>query len=383
LKRDAEAYDAFYRAVHSEDYLSRAYERLATISLRRGNVSDATAEARLAIDKNALNPQLWALLATAERLSGRTEAALEAAEHSLQLDPLNAWGANEKAKALAALGRPDRETRTLVRHLLHDTQTALEFSWYYANSGQFEDALELLAGAEENSLVLYHRAYLPTAPANRRRGSDLLVSAGEYAEALSYLQANHFNSWEGGYSIHNVYMEANVGLAENEADPRKALEHYRRACEYPDNLEVAPREPNLRGFLYYPMAKLYRSLGEEDEARRLLEIVAAEVSGYPTLGTYYQALALRDLGREGESNVLITELKAEANLLIEGESQHYLRTSKRRQEALGHLYLSKVLEAEGKEVEAADHLRSAREVLRDIERQAVMIAQRVYAQAHQ
>ena len=530
LKRDAEAYDAFYRAVHSEDYLSRAYERLATISLRRGNVSDATAEVRLAIDKNALNPQLWALLATAERLSGRTEAALEAAEHSLQLDPLNAWGANEKAKALAALGRPDRETRTLVRHLLHDTQTALEFSWYYANSGQFADALELLADAGENSLLLYHRAYFadrsgkpeagselfskarsanvdysfefrPEAvdvfqtalrhspgdgkahyylglihakvarvdraveswnaavrldPDNARAWrnlglahlasgddfaeaeksyvrafelapkdsrilleldnvrtelgmppeerlaflrknletvwqrdalvgaiSDLLVSADEHEEALSFLRTNHFNSWEGGYSIHNVYMEANIGLAEREPDPAKALEHYERACEYPDNLQVAPREPNLRGFLYYPMAMLHRRLGNEAEAERLLRITAGETSRYPTLGTYYQSLALRELGRTDEARELFEQLGTEANLLIAGESEHYVRTGATRQRALGHFYRSKLLEGEGRASEAADHLHSARELVRDIQREAVMIAQRVFAQAHQ
>ncbi len=530
LRRDSEAYDAFYRAVHFEDYLSRAYERLAGINLRRGNPSEATVQVRLAVDKNALNPQLWALLATAERLAGKAEAALEAAEHCLRLDPLSAWGANEKAKALAVLGKSARETRALVGHLLHDEQTALEFSWYYANAGLFADALELLADTGESSLVLYHRAYLtdrsgrPEAAAGlfskarsanvdysfafrpeaadvfqtalrhapgdgkahyylglihakaarvdraieswrtaarlepdnarawrnlglallatgedlvegeksyvrafelapndsrilleldsvreelgvppeerlaflrrnvetvRQRDalvsaiSDLLVSAGEHKEALSFLQTNHFNSWEGGYSIHNVYVEANIGLAEKEPDPRRALEHYERACEYPDNLEVAPREPNLRGFLYYPMALLHRRLGNEDEAERLLRITAGEASRYPTLGTYHQALALRELGRQEESEELLAGLGAEAHLLIAAESEHYVRTSETRQRALGHFYLAKVLEVQGKTSEATASLNAAKELVQDIERQAVMIAQRVYAQAHQ
>jgi tetratricopeptide (TPR) repeat protein len=529
-KGDTEAYQAFYRAVHFEDYLPRAYERLAGISLRRGNVSEAAAQVRLALDKNALNPQLWALLATTQRLAGNADAALDAAERSLRLDPLSAWGANEKAKALAALGKSTRETKALVGHLLHDDQTALEFSWNYAGSGLYADALELLRHAGDSSLVLYHRAYFtdranqPEAAAElyskarsasvdysfafrpeavdvfqtalrhapgdgrahyylgliyakaarvrsaieswreavrldpgnarawrnlglatlkigadleeaeksyarafelapkdsrilleldtvreelgvspeerlaflrrnvdtvRRRDAlvstiaDLLVSAQEHEEALSFLQTNHFNSWEGGYSIHNVYMEANIGLAEKEPDPRKALEHYERAGDYPANLEVAPREPNLRGFLHYPMALLHRRLGNEEEADGLLRITAQEVSRYPTLGTYYRALAYRELGQIQESDELLARLKEETNLLLQGASEHYRRMSGNRQKALGHFYLSKVLEAEGEASESAAHLNSARALVRDIERDAVMIAQRVYAQAHQ
>lgn len=525
-----DAYNAFYRAVHFEEYLSRSYEWLARISLREARFTEAAEQVRLALDKNALSPQLWALLATARRLSGDPEAALAAAEHSLQLDPLSAWAAHEQAKALANLGRPHREMTDLVGHLLHDSQTALEFAWYYAAAGQYVDALELLAGAGDSSLVLYHQAYfteragdqesasalfekarnspvdnsfafrseaaavfqaaLRHAPVDgkahyylglifakaarvdraaeswreatsldpnnvrawRNLGlalqasqtdlepaedayarafqldrndsrilleldgvraklgvsprerlsflkqnvetvkkrdalvgaiSELLVSAGEHAEALTFLQSNHFNSWEGGYSIHNVYMEANIGLAEKEADPAKALEHYLRACEYPANLEVAPREPNLRGFLYYPMAMLHRRLNNPGEAERLLKITANEESRYPNLGTYYRALALRELGQKETADQLLGQLKEEANLLTQGESQHYIRTSQDRQKALGHYYLSKVLEAEGASAEAAAHRQSARELVEDIERESIMIAQRIFAQAHQ
>ncbi len=397
-KQDDDAYKAYYRAVHFEDYLDRAYERLATINMRRGNAAEAARQMELALNQNALNPQYWALLATAQRVNGDHVAALDSAEECLKIDPLNAWGASEKGKALTAAGRSDQEMRALVRHLLHDAQTSLEFAVDYSNAGRYEEALEMLDGGEENALVLYYRgffadragdedaatklfgrartanvdysfAFRPEAidvfetaleyapsdgkaryfeglvyakvaridraidawkestrldPQNARAWrdlglalshgddlkqseecyyraleldpkdsrilleldrvredlgdsdadrlafleehletvktrdalvgtlSDLLVKSGRYAEALPYLQNHHFHSWEGGYSIHNVYMEATMGMARQASSPEKALEYYKLADKYPANLEVAPREPNLRGISLLP-----------------------------------------------------------------------------------------------------------------------------------
>jgi tetratricopeptide (TPR) repeat protein len=212
---------------------------------------------------------------------------------------------------------------------------------------------------------------------------DLLIAEGDHAGALEYLDRHHFNTWEGSYGIHNAYIEAHVGVAERSSDPREALAHYLKACEYPMNLEVAPREPNLRGFLYYPMARLYSKIGDNTEARRLLEVTAGESTEYPTLATFYQALALRDLGREGDAARLLSELEAEARRLIGADSQHYRRMADQDQQALGHYYLSRVLEARGQTREAQQELDAARGLEPGIAREAVMIAQRVFARAHQ
>ena len=49
--------------------------------------------------------------------------------------------------------------------------------------------------------------------------------------------------------IHNSYMDAYMRMARAAESPQKALEYYLKASEYPLNLAVGPREPNLRGFL--------------------------------------------------------------------------------------------------------------------------------------
>ncbi len=94
-------------------------------------------------------------------------------------------------------------------------------------------------------------------------------------------------------------------------------------------------------------------------------------------------MALRELGEKEQAGELLGRLESEAHLLIQGESKNYLRMGERRQEAFGHLFLSKVYEATGKSGEAEKELAAARDLVRDIQRQALMNAQIVFAQASQ
>ena len=212
---------------------------------------------------------------------------------------------------------------------------------------------------------------------------NLMIKTGDYNKALNYYLTHHFHNWEGRYTIHNAYMEANIALAEAVKTPEEALKLYLRACEYPENLEVAPREPNLRGFLYYPMSKLYRQLGDEKEAGRLLKITANESTARPTISSYYQALALRDLGQSEKTRKILFELKREGQQLIDGQLNEYVGKSSDFLKALGHYYLSKVYEANGELKEAQENLKKAVSTFSSIEREALIFAQIAYAKAHQ
>jgi tetratricopeptide (TPR) repeat protein len=178
-------------------------------------------------------------------------------------------------------------------------------------------------------------------------------------------------------------MEANIGLAEASSDPAEALKHYQNASRYPENLEVAPREPNLRGFLYYPMAKLHRQLGQQDQAEELLKVTAEEASEYPTVADFYRALALRDLGREAEAAEVLSRLETEARAMLDGSSEAYSRMEDDESNALSRYYLAKVFEAKEEPEPARQNLEAANSLVPGIERRAIMLAQRVYARAHQ
>jgi tetratricopeptide (TPR) repeat protein len=525
------AYRSYYRAVHFENYLAPAYARIAALDLRKGSAERAVQHAELAIQKNALNPGLWALKATALRYVGDHQSALDAAERALALDPLDVWASNEQWKARVAQGHQEKSRAKSFGKVAFNSQVTIESALRYSNAGLYEDALDLLKEMDrDDALALYYqgffldrlerkeeaarifekagkvsvdnvfafrkealdvfRAALELNPADgkpfyymglvfakvadieraiqhweksvqldphnprcwrnlglalarsqehlgrslecyekafalnsedsrillemdqvkaklgfssvdrldflrRHRATaekrdavirgmvDLLIGAGAYQEALQYLQNRHFHSWEGNYSIHNAYMEANIALAEQTDNPQEALDYYRQACEYPSNLEVAPREPNLRGFLYYPMARLHRKLGQESEARKLLEITANEASNYPTLATYYRAMALRDLGRDEESGQVLGKLETEARALITKNSENYSRRDERMQTALGHFYIAHVYLARGEKDKASASLDAARAEVPGIEREAIQIAQRAFARARQ
>lgn len=242
---------------------------------------------------------------------------------------------------------------------------------------QNESAAERLTFLREHQEVVEGRDDLLTSML------DLMVRQGDFEEALEYYISHHFHNWEGGYSIHNAYMEANVGMALKTGTPEKALECYQRACEYPANLEVAPREPNLRGFLYYPMAQLRKQLGDEDEAIRLLGITAEETTENPTLSSYYQALALRELGQSGKVENILSQLRSEGQRLVDGSLEGYEREDKVFVKALGYYYLSKAYEAYGQRMDAQDALNRAAALSPMIEREALVFAQIAYARAHQ
>jgi tetratricopeptide (TPR) repeat protein len=202
---------------------------------------------------------------------------------------------------------------------------------------------------------------------------DLMVETGHYEETIKYFSEHHFHNWEGRYGIHNSYMDAYMRMARAAESPQKGLEYYLKACEYPLNLAVGPREPNLRGFLYYPMSKLYRQIGDEKEAKRLLKITANETSKRLNIGSYYQALALRDLGQSEKAEQILSDLKAEAEKLIGRGANN----------AFGYYYLSKVQEANGQMQQAQQNLEKALSINSLAERLAIYRAQVGYAGTNQ
>jgi hypothetical protein len=178
-------------------------------------------------------------------------------------------------------------------------------------------------------------------------------------------------------------MEACIGLAIEFESPEKAIKWYMRACEYPENLEVAPREPNLRGFLYYPMSSLYKKIGNIDETNRLLRITAGESTTIPTMANYYQARALVELGRSDSAVVILNNLIAEGQRRIKGDVSGYERKDRKLLKALGHYYVSKVLALRNQDDDADYHLNMAKKLVPLIEREAIIMAQVQYAGAHQ
>ena len=112
---------------------------------------------------------------------------------------------------------------------------------------------------------------------------------------------------------------------------------------------------------------------DEKEAERLLKITAGETSVTPNIGSYYQALALRDLGQPEKAEQMLADLKTEAEKLIDRGANN----------AFGYYYLAKVQEVSGQTEQAQENLEKALSIDLLAERQAIYRAQVGYARTNQ
>jgi len=139
----------------------------------------------------------------------------------------------------------------------------------------------------------------------------LYVQVGDYDKAIDVLATHHFNTWEGGGAIHDVYANAHLlrGLARyKDGSNQEALQDFQAALEYPENLEVErPANDVKAARAHYLVATAHERLGDKEQARAHLEkAVSVEVGETPF--AYYQGLASRKLGFEDRAEALFDRL---------------------------------------------------------------------------
>jgi tetratricopeptide (TPR) repeat protein len=199
--------------------------------------------------------------------------------------------------------------------------------------------------------------------------------------AYDQLRNRHFHTWEGSYGIHHSWVEVNqqlgdLALAEN--NPQLARTYYQQACEYPGNLEVAPRTPDFRAHVNWNLARVYQALKQPDRAREYLTAIVGEKYRQAHLGSYYQALAHKTLGDLERHAALLATLEERARLYTSGEFEY-----RGRRNTIGHYLLSLVLEERGDQAGAALELKKALAADPQARRLAITEAQLDRAGAHQ
>jgi tetratricopeptide (TPR) repeat protein len=143
------------------------------------------------------------------------------------------------------------------------------------------------------------------------REVGLLLLAGRPARSLEILKTHHFHVWEGGGEIHGLWIEANLaagreGLAKK--DPRRALEAFLDALEYPANLDVGPPSSGPGSpKIFFHIGQAQAVLGNGAEAAASYEKAASFGTGLSEQA-YYSALALAKLGRPSDSTSRFEEL---------------------------------------------------------------------------
>jgi tetratricopeptide (TPR) repeat protein len=136
------------------------------------------------------------------------------------------------------------------------------------------------------------------------REVGLLLLEGRPARSLEILKTHHFHVWEGGGEIHGLWIEANLAAGRErlaKKDPRRALEAFLDALEYPANLDVGPPSSGPGSpKVFFHIGQAQAALGNGAEAAASYEKAASFGTGLSEQA-YYSALALAKLGRASDS----------------------------------------------------------------------------------
>lgn len=159
---------------------------------------------------------------------------------------------------------------------------------------------------DEKRLKLLQRAPLSV----RERGEvvcrlgGLDVELERYDEVIELLEKQKYNPWEGSWIMRHIYVQAHMGRGEDrfaKGNYSGAFEDFEAATKYPRNLGVGkPSMPTDVQAMY--MAGLTaEKLGKTSEAKSFWEMAATEKHPSWSELRYYEALALRKLGKEQEA----------------------------------------------------------------------------------
>ncbi|HZD51131.1 MAG TPA: DUF5107 domain-containing protein, partial [Silvibacterium sp.] len=139
----------------------------------------------------------------------------------------------------------------------------------------------------------------------------LLNQCGEHEEALKLLSERRFSPWEGGEGLVPAqYVRAHRGLGLSrlsEGRAAEALEHFEAARRYPQNLGEGKHLLILERDLDYLSGVAAQRAGEAAKAQNYFAAAAAPLP-VPGYHSYFQAQALKALGRDSDGDAILAEL---------------------------------------------------------------------------
>ena len=149
----------------------------------------------------------------------------------------------------------------------------------------------------------------------RARYVLFLTETKRYKEALAELATHHFTPWEGGVSIYNLYVVANMQSGEQALSDHQFAEaekYFREAMRYPENLGTGePSAPPLLEQLYW-LGNALEAENQQQNAKTAWERVASEGKTGSESCELFSALALEKLGEQSSARDLLQTCIADA-----------------------------------------------------------------------
>jgi tetratricopeptide (TPR) repeat protein len=156
--------------------------------------------------------------------------------------------------------------------------------------------------------------------------ASLYNQTRQYEKALSWLRSRKFQPWEGGEGLAlGQYVRANLALGRRalaNGDSLEARHLFEAALRSPENLGEARHLLANQSEVYYFLGSAFEAQGDHASAQQWFERAASHEGDFQEMGvksfsemSYYNALALRRLGRAREAEELLRSLLAYAKAL--------------------------------------------------------------------
>jgi tetratricopeptide (TPR) repeat protein len=300
LHKNKEAYDNLYDATWNAGWHSAAYHQLAEMDCENGEFDKALDHINRALSTNSKSIKSSGLKVAVLRKTGQAGEASVLAKNLLEADALDHFVRNEYYLVQLALNKgsqAEKSLEELEKIMMGRTQSYLELASLYANTGMYDEGLEVLSRAiarnDEFPMLYYFSGYLNSKLGNIEKAGELYHRASqmpfEYcfpfrdesvdilndaiafnpndAMAYYYLGNMYYETqperavmlWEKSQSIRSDFyiVQRNLGLAAQKGNMQKAIGLYAKA--YENN----PSDPRL----VYEYDLLLQRAGVEPQKR--------------------------------------------------------------------------------------------------------------------
>ncbi|MDR0999642.1 MAG: DUF5107 domain-containing protein [Clostridiales bacterium] len=213
--KDAEAFDAYYKAVWSDAWRSQGYLKLAQIAARRGEREYALEYAKEAVWANCKNFVARGAAAVLNRLLGNAEVAASIIRETAEFDAMDLVAAHEAA----VMENTPQNIKKLDSAIGGKAHNAMLLAGSYMDLGRYGDAVEILGRHLQSEGEQCAMVYYMLAHALERSGSpDAPKAWNAAAEACS------------DYCFPNTLRDYIVLLRAVENNPKDAMAHYYLGC---------------------------------------------------------------------------------------------------------------------------------------------------------
>lgn len=218
-----EAYDAFYKAIWTDEQGELGWYYLAVIACRRGDWDQALDFIDRSLVKNSHNVKARGLRALILSRLGREEEAGEQIENNIKLDSFD-WVSRFAGILLNPADKALQESFHALSRDFHETY--LQAARDFMEAGFYEEALKLLqfggAGVSAHPMVLYYSALCA-------------LRMGDMAKADEYYAAAE--KADPTYCFPNKLEDIPVLKAAMKQNPNGAKAYYYLGCLYYDKLQ--------------------------------------------------------------------------------------------------------------------------------------------------